>query len=129
MQLSVTTTSRNCLTCGHLLRGRLDKKFCNDHCRNRFNNERKTGTRPPPCVRQVNSLLLNNRRILARLLGDNTDAVKASRAKLLLMGFHFGYQTQVAQTRKGRHCHYCYDYGYLPLQNDRFLIVKRKEEE
>lgn len=121
-------SSRNCQCCGNTLRGRLDKKFCNDYCRNQYNNEKKSGTQPPPYVRLVNNVLLNNRRILARIHEENGESARATRDKLQLMGFHFGYQTQVSRTRNGRALHYCYDYGYLPLQNDRFLIVKRKDE-
>ncbi|MFA6947300.1 MAG: DUF2116 family Zn-ribbon domain-containing protein, partial [Pedobacter sp.] len=29
---------RECLDCGAALRGRTDKKFCDDQCRSNFNN-------------------------------------------------------------------------------------------
>ena len=30
---------RLCLECGDHLKGRIDKKFCSDYCRNSFNNK------------------------------------------------------------------------------------------
>jgi hypothetical protein len=29
---------RKCLNCDHVLKGRPDKKFCGDYCRNAYNN-------------------------------------------------------------------------------------------
>jgi len=29
---------RKCLHCDHVLKGRTDKKFCDDYCRNTYNN-------------------------------------------------------------------------------------------
>jgi len=33
------TTERLCLDCGEAIRGRADKKFCNDQCRSNYNNQ------------------------------------------------------------------------------------------
>ena len=44
---------RECLTCGTELRGRTDKKFCDDYCRSAYNN--KMGPRSSLYVRNVNS--------------------------------------------------------------------------
>ena len=30
--------NKKCLSCGKLLKGRVDKKFCDDYCRNNYNN-------------------------------------------------------------------------------------------
>lgn len=125
---SVQTEKRSCHSCGSPLRGRVDKKFCNDNCRNNFNNEQKTRNGYSPVIRNINNALLKNRRILANVLTDRMETVRANRDKLLRMGFHFGYQTHVYTTKTGRRYYYCYDYGYLALENDWYLIVKKKEE-
>ena len=68
-----------------------------------------------------------NRRILESLLPDHEKMTKASREKLHLLGFQFKYMTHT-YTNKNRNTYFfCYEYGYLPLENDCYLIVKRKE--
>lgn len=119
---------KTCLSCGEQIRGRADKKFCNDYCRNRFNNELKSKSCYSPCVRNINNALLKNRKILATVLSDRVERARTNRDKLLRLGFHFGYLTHMYITKTGRHYYYCYDYGYLPMDNDWYLIVKKKEE-
>ncbi len=120
--------NRACQTCGNPLRGRADKKFCNDYCRNQFNNELKSRDYYSPLIRSINNSLQRNRKILAGILGDEGETARISRETLLRQGFHFKYLTHTRTTRNGRHYYYCYEYGYVPLANDSFLIVKKKEE-
>ena len=54
--------------------------------------------------------------------------VSANKDKLQRLGFQFKYLTHIYTTKTGKTYYYCYDYGYLPLDNDWFLIVKKKEE-
>jgi hypothetical protein len=54
--------------------------------------------------------------------------VKTIKEKLLQKGFLFKYITHLYTTKEGKVYYYCYDYGYLPLDNDWYLIVRRKEE-
>lgn len=125
---SIQTEKRSCLSCGNQLRGRVDKKFCNDYCRNSYNNVQKARNGYSPIVRNINNALIKNRRILATVLSDRMETARANRDKLLRLGFHFGYQTHVYTTKTGRCYYYCYDYGYLALENDWYLIVKKKED-
>ncbi|HOZ70023.1 MAG TPA: hypothetical protein PLB49_08425 [Chitinophagaceae bacterium] len=125
---SIQTEKRSCLSCGNQLRGRVDKKFCNDYCRNSYNNVQKARNGYSPIVRNINNALIKNRRILANVLSDRMETARANRDKLLRLGFHFGYQTHVYTTKTGRCYYYCYDYGYLALENDWYLIVKKKED-
>ncbi len=117
--------AKKCLQCGKLLRGRSDKKFCNDYCRNNYNNQLKAHANNH--VRNINSALGKNRRVLEELLPVNEEIGKATKEKLLNHGFSFKYITHTFTNKKGATYFYCYDYGYLPLDNDWFLIVKRKE--
>ena len=125
---SIQTEKRSCLSCGNQLRGRVDKKFCNDYCRNSYNNVQKARNGYSPIVRNINNALIKNRRILTTVLSDRMETARANQDKLLRLGFHFGYQTHVYTTKTGRCYYYCYDYGYLALENDWYLIVKKKED-
>ena len=79
-------------------------------------------------VRNINNTLLKNRKILASVLPDTEETAKANKEKLQRLGFQFKYLTHTYTTKTGKTYSYCYDYGYLPLDNDWYLIVKRKEE-
>jgi predicted nucleic acid-binding Zn ribbon protein len=119
---------RNCLACSKPLKGRIDKKFCDDYCRNNFNNRQKARGNHNSFVRNINNALLRNRRVLESILQNGGETARASGDKLLRLGFYFKYFTHLYTTKTGKTYHYCYDYGYLPLENDWFLIVKKKEE-
>ena len=53
---------------------------------------------------------------------------KTNKEKMLQLGYQFKFVTHVLTNKNGSVYYYCYDYGYLPLENDRYLIVKAKEE-
>lgn len=119
---------KSCLSCGKPVKGRADKKFCNDYCRNNFNNHQKAKSSHSNYVRNVSNILLKNRRILELVKGEKEDHVKSNKEKLAELGFSFKYITHLFKNKEGKTYFWCYDYGYLPLDNDWYLIVKRKEE-
>ena len=120
--------TKTCLACGKQLKGRIDKKFCDDYCRNNYNNQQKAKGSHSSYVRNINNTLLKNRKILEGILPDGEETAKANKEKLQRLGFQFKYITHTYVTKTGKTYFYCYDYGYLPLDNDWFLVVKRKEE-
>ena len=111
-----------CLKCGKTLRGRVDKKFCDDYCRNVYNNHIKADSNH--YVRNINHILRKNRRILESLLPENRQDIKVTRDKLIFMGFCFEYFTHMHSNRKGETHFFCYDYGFRRLDNDRYLIMR-----
>lgn len=117
---------KTCLACDKLLKGRSDKKFCDDYCRNNYNNQLKSITNNQ--MRNINNALGKNRRILEDLLPSGEEMAKTTKEKLLQKGFLFKYVTHLYTTKSGKTYYYCYDYGYLPLDNDWYLVVRRKEE-
>lgn len=110
-----------CLECGEKVSGRIDKKFCDDQCRNTYNNrQNRDGNN---YIRNVNNILRKNRRVLAELV----DKGRATKDELLLKGLNFNYYTNTYTTKDNRTYYYCYDYAYLELEGDWYAIVKRKE--
>ena len=120
------TKPRLCLNCNKPVKGRTDKKFCDDYCRNNYNNQLKSNT--TNLVRNINNALGKNRRILEDMFTPGEDMAKTNKAKLLQKGFQFKYITHTYTNKKGNVYFFCYDLGYLPLENDWYLLVKQKEE-
>ena len=115
-----------CLSCEKPVKGRSDKKFCDDYCRAAFNNDLKSASNN--LVRNVNNALGKNRRILESLLPQGDATAKTNHDKLLEKGFQFKYHTHIYNTKTEKTYFYCYEYGYLPLENNWYLIVKKNEE-
>jgi len=112
---------KNCLECEEKIVGRIDKKFCSDHCRNAYNN--KINKDRSNLVRNINNRLRKNYRILEEL--NPTEKTKTSRAKLLAKGFSFDYFTSIYTTKTGTIYYFIYDQGYLPLEGDFYALVRR----
>jgi len=121
----MTAETKLCLTCSKPIKGRTDKKFCDDYCRNNYNNQLKSST--TNLVRNINNALGKNRRILESLIG-NEEMIKTNKDKMLEKGFQFKYITHTYTNKKGNVYFFCYDTGYLPLENDWYLLVKSKGE-
>jgi predicted nucleic acid-binding Zn ribbon protein len=117
------SATRTCLECGDKLVGRADKKFCSDSCRIAYNN--RLNSDETNYMRNVNAVLRKNRRILQAL--NPTGKTRVSRDKLLEKGFDFSYFTSQYKTREGSVYYYCYEQGYLELENNQFLLVIKKE--
>jgi hypothetical protein len=115
--------TRKCLECKEEFKGRIDKRFCSDQCRNTYNNRNNSDS--TNYVRNINHVLKKNRRILAQLNPDGKG--KTHRNKLNELGFNFNYFTSLLRTQKGSVYYFCYEYGYLPLENDYFFLVKSRE--
>jgi predicted nucleic acid-binding Zn ribbon protein len=125
---SFTQEARLCLACGKPVRGRADKKCCNDYCRNVYNNQRKPRKLLNDYVKSVNSILIRNRSILESLMPGNSDCTRTSVDKLRLRSFQFSYFTHQQTIQNGKTCYCCYEYGYLPLNKNRYLVMRLKEE-
>ena len=115
---------RKCLDCGETIYGRVDKKFCSDQCRNNFNNRMNSDN--TAMVRSVNSILKKNRRILADLLPS--DKITVHKDKLVNKGFNFNYITHIYTTQKGSAYRFVYEYGYILLENEYYMLVIREQK-
>ena len=124
--MTTETQTRLCLVCNKPVKGRTDKKFCDDYCRNNYNNQLKAESNN--LVRNINHALAKNRRILEAIIGPGDEMARTTKDKLLQNGFRFKYFTHRYTNKKGSTYYFCYDHGYLPLDNDSFLVVKGKED-
>jgi len=115
--------NKSCPVCGDPIIGRIDKKFCSDQCRNTFNNQKNNYSSEN--IRNINKILKNNHRILVTLNPEGK--IKVGKKKLVSKGFNFDYFTSIYRTQKGTTYYFCYEQGYLPLEDDFFALVERKQ--
>ena len=114
--------TKQCLECGEKIFGRIDKKFCTDYCRNSYNN--KVNKESKNLIRNTNNRLRKNYKVLSEL--NTTGKTKVTRTKLFDQGFDFNFFTSIYKTKTGNVYFYVYDQGYLALENDYFLLIKRE---
>jgi asparagine N-glycosylation enzyme membrane subunit Stt3 len=111
---------RFCLDCGELLRGRADQKFCNDSCRNSYNNKKLSGS--TNYMRKINRILKKNHTILETLNPEEKSTT--FKGVLVKQGFNFNYYTSTYQTKNGRIYYFCYDQGYCEVESNKLILVK-----
>lgn len=114
-------SNRVCGHCGVALAGRSDKKFCSDQCRATAGNTRKLSDKGERLMRDINGTLRHNRQVLRKASPEGKTTIR--RRALELAGFDFRYFTHIYRTQMGNTYHFCYDYGYLLLPEDKVLIV------
>jgi hypothetical protein len=116
------SNEKKCMQCGVRIRGRSDKKFCEDACRNAYNNlQHRTLNK---AIRRVNSILKSNRRILEKLFQPGEPHVKVPRKLLMEKGFKLNYLTNLVSSSMGSHYYFCYEYG-LTIKGEDIVVVKR----
>ncbi len=112
---------KNCIECGEKFSGREDKKFCSDGCRNAYNN--KINKDSTNYMRNINNKLRKNYRILSELNVEGK--TKTSRVKLIAKGFDFEFFTNILHTKTGNTYYFLYDQGYMGLENEYYILVKK----
>ena len=120
--MELIADAKVCLCCSKKVNGRADKKFCDDSCRNTFNNQLKGQTNN--VIRSINQALAKNRRILESYLPSNEIRKFVSKDRLLRKGFRLKHHTHLINNQKGQTYYFCYDHGYLITEGDSVLIVR-----
>jgi len=113
----------DCLECGQKIIGRSDKKFCNDGCRNAYNNKSKKDV--SNLMRNINNKLRKNFKILSEQKFVDGKA-KTTRQSLSIAGFDFNYFTHFKVYKNGAEYRFVYDIGYKYLEDDWVLVVKNE---
>jgi predicted nucleic acid-binding Zn ribbon protein len=116
-------SSHECLECGDPLKGRSDKKFCSDACRVSYHN--KKNSEKNNYMRKIDGILKKNRRVLVKL--NTTGKTRLSKQKLVDAGYNFAFYTNTYITKKGSKYRFCYEHGYLELDNDYLMLVELQD--
>lgn len=110
----------NCLYCNSPIYGRLDKKFCNNDCKYKFNNLTKRHRKE--MYNEDILLLKKNYSILERLLQANLKSARLD--ELDALGFNAYYCTYAIRQNNYRICH-CYDIEYRISRSKIYNITRR----
>lgn len=109
-----------CQDCRTILKGRIDKKFCDDYCRCHYHNNINRGRDQD--FKKINSILKKNTCILEKLIEQG---IKTSTLHLLsAAGFNFSFFTHQLAEQNGEISIYCYNYGYMKI-NAEHLVIKQ----
>ena len=76
-------------------------------------------------MRNINGLLKRNRDLLFKY--NPNGKARIAKAKLLSAGFNFNYHTNSYTTKSGKTYFFCYDQGYLELENDQLSLVHKQD--
>jgi predicted nucleic acid-binding Zn ribbon protein len=114
---------KTCMECHKPINGRSDKKFCDDGCRNAYNNRKNSDA--DALVKSINMILRKNRTILRELL-SGSEKTTVPEKSLKSAGFNFEYFTHLYETRTGTVYKFCYELGYLRLDGAVYMLVKRQ---
>lgn len=108
-----------CLFCNKELNGRMDKKFCDVHCRSAYHNS--VANKDEDQIKKVNKILRKNRSILKFASPQGKTTINKS--FLVDREFNFNYLTSTYESKAGNTYKFCYDYGYMLLDAGKVLIV------
>lgn len=112
-----------CLECGDKIIGRIDKKYCNDGCRNAYNNKHNRDS--TNLMRNINRRLRMNYKILNEL-NFKEGKTKAQQEFLEKQGYQMEYFTHFKTYKNGSEYRFIYNIGYK-LLDDGWLLVVRNE--
>lgn len=121
--MTTSSPKKECLYCKNEVLGRADKKFCSSYCRNLYHNDNNKDS--SSYIRKVNNILRKNRRILANF--NPKGKAKIRESVLLEEGYNFGFHTNVYNTQKGGKYYFCYDQGFIKLEDGWIALVIRQE--
>lgn len=112
-----------CLNCGEVIKGRSDKKFCDDQCRNAYNNQIRKDVNN--VMRNTHNTLRKNYRILQKLNPNGKQIT--TQQQLAQSGFNFRYFTSQYTTKTGNQYNYIYDLGYIIHDDGKVVLVEKQD--
>jgi hypothetical protein len=112
-----------CRHCGHILRGRSDKQFCDDSCRNQFNN--RLNREHHLLMRKVHNILRRNKKILEDIRKQGQGHVPAE--MLRQEGFSFRHCTAIETQSGSPVLYYCYDEVYRWVSEEAVEVFQVRE--
>lgn len=112
-----------CIDCGNRIRGRTDKKFCNDHCRSHHHNALNRGRNN--VFKEVNHILRKNTGILEQFIQQGVSQI--GKQTLAATGFDFNYFTNMISVPGGSTYYGIYHYAYRHHEEEQIELLPAAE--
>ncbi len=115
---------KNCLYCNTELKGRIDKKFCDLHCKGLY-HYKKNQEEAPRFYNYVDNQLKLNRRILKAYNKAGKATVRSE--VLLKEGFNPKFITHYWKNNKGDVYLFAYEFGFLKRtenNKEKYVLIK-----
>jgi predicted nucleic acid-binding Zn ribbon protein len=116
----IVSEKRYCIFCGKELKGRSDKKFCDDACRNNYGYQQNKHNNE--VINKINKSLLYNRNVLKSITRSGKKIVK--KQTLVNSNFNFDVMTGLYKTHKKHEYKLLYDYAYRCINDEDVLVFK-----
>ncbi len=116
-----------CLNCGKVLVGRMDKKFCDVHCKGAY-HYKKTQEETPKFYNYVDNQLKLNRKILKAYNKAGKATVRTETLKS--EGFNPKFFTHYWKNKKGEVYLFVYEFGFLSRKEngkEKYVLIKWQE--
>ena len=117
--------NRKCPSCGEIIVGRIDKRYCCDQCRALANKSIRMSSES--IIQATNRILRKNRSILKSLCPVGKAIVR--KEVLDAMQYDLNVFSSIYLTGKKQTYYFCYDYGFTPIVEKgipKALIVTRQ---
>lgn len=115
-------TIRCCENCGANIAGRSDKKFCNDYCRNTYNN--KIPNDVTEQIRPVVAILSANRKILKEALAKSEGEL-IDKQVLIYLGFNPRYCTEHKELN-GEQYYFSFEFGFREEKDGKVNLLTKE---
>lgn len=112
-----------CQQCKQPLKGRKDKKFCNEYCKAAYHNHSRQ--QKEDVVNEVNKILKANWKILSRINPQGKSTLRKEYLKAA--GYDFNYFTNIYRTQKGQVYYFCYNIGLTEVSKTHVCLVNWQE--
>lgn len=114
----------HCLYCNQEIKGRSDKKFCDPSCKSAYHNQKPKSDEA--YIRAINKQLRKNRSAMRTACPLGKATIRKS--FLIKLGMEFSHYTHHWKSPRGNTYTFCYDYGYLQIQDpDKVLIIQKQD--
>ncbi len=116
--------SVKCVYCSRLVKGRSDKRFCSPECKSAYHNQQ---TNPQEeFIKFINRQLRKNRSALKKACPWGKATVRKDFLKQ--MGMDFKHITHTWRTEHNNLYFFCYDYGYMQVQDPKKVLIIQKQD-